>query len=437
MPTSTTLAQLLRDICSALGEGDSRFPAISTTTGAGAGDATTLVDSGLLYSGADVDALGQCFVRIDEAVAGGPAAGEISRISSAGLDIASGTITVSPAFSAQVQSGTDYSLWRHTHPLVARRLLNENLRNKKREVITPVTLVVDGDMELAADVTNWTTIGTVSTKEKVTTAAYVRHGGNSLHIVNGAAASGARTASYPATRERTWLVAATIKVITGTVSLAGYDATNSVDIDTPPSTNEPSWQTLFYTFTIPATCQNVQARITAGDAAEFYVDEVILWQADQMEYEPPSWLEDPSDIIDIGYFTMETSPEGTNVYIPEESNWQSCDFEREPFVDEAGLHPFRVYLTKTTIYPLFLRALRPFAELSADTDTTTADRRGLVLQTLWSIFDYLLLENIKNKDVHDNLLRRRGEVIYRASRRLAGSRELRPRPVVKAVWGTY
>src|SRR3990172_2083787 len=143
MPTSNTSVTLLRDVCEEIHAGE-LYPVLST--GTSAGSATTLVDSTLVLPDADVNLFDGQYIRIDELVGSGPASGTVRVIRNGGFAGATGTLTVA-TWTASLESGADYSRWKLIHPLVARDLLNKFLRTIKREVISPITLVTNGDME--------------------------------------------------------------------------------------------------------------------------------------------------------------------------------------------------------------------------------------------------------------------------------------------------
>ena len=112
-------------------------------------------------------------------------------------------------------------------------------------------------------------------------------------------------------------------------------------------------------------------------------------------------------------------------------------YSETPIVDEAGAHPYRIILDRPISYPLYLKALRPFAELDADGDTTTADAEGLVLETLFYIFDQLMTENATNKELVQVLAARRADVGSRAFSHGLASGDLQPRGKVIARYGSY
>src|SRR3990167_1448560 len=188
MPTANTLVTLLRDVCEEVHAGE-LYPVLST--GTAAGSATTLVDSTLVLPDADVNLFDGQYIRIDELVGSGPAAGTVRVIRNGGFAGASGTFTVG-TWTASLESGADYSRWKYIHPLTPRNLMNKFLRTIKREVISPITLATNGDMEAVTSgsgADNWTysSCDVTGPTGYSSTAARVRHGNYSLRAKASAA----------------------------------------------------------------------------------------------------------------------------------------------------------------------------------------------------------------------------------------------------------
>lgn len=403
MPTAPTRATLLRDVCEAL-HGGGGFPSVGVSSGLGS--ATTLLDAvALLYADADVDALGNPVLRIDETVASGPTAGAYSTVRDGGLAPATGIITVSPAFTAAVQAGTDYSLWKVCHPSVAERALNRILRALRRDVLIPVTLLANGDFEV--DVANWT--GVNATPTRVTTAANVKHGAGAMKIDCGAGASTVTSESVRATPGEQLLLACFGQVAFGTLTLilldGGSNEIAAASAVSPSGANTGPYQELVANggpINAPAAIAgnaNVAVRFKGTSASdEFYIDSVILWPIDQRWFELPSYVEDPNDVLDVGYFDYGRSLAGTNAYEVDEGRWISWGSRRK-LVEEGGAHPFRIDLRTPVDRPLFVKLRRPFAEMTADTDSASVDRELVVQLTLREIYKHLRQEARKRKDL--------------------------------------
>ena len=147
-----------------------RFTSLSTTAAGNAGG-TTLVDTGLLNlpGGNDADFCVPFYVVITELVSGGPAIGESGKVSS--YVVATSTITLEAALTAQIKTGTSYELHRYDptdlNTALDRsvELLYPNLYDAKRdETLIVDNLVLNPSFETNTTgpvaFTNWTNIGT-------------------------------------------------------------------------------------------------------------------------------------------------------------------------------------------------------------------------------------------------------------------------------------
>jgi hypothetical protein len=392
LPQSTTLNQILRDIAERLGG----TPATGTTTALGS--TTTAVDGiRLAYADADADALGNPVLRIDELVGGGPAAGEYATVRDGGLTPATGAVLLSPALSLPIQSGTDYSLWRDVHPDAAQKALNRVLREMDREVLVPVSVFADGDME-DAGVTAYTAIGGVGLS-KGTTAIDVRHGAQCMQVTGGGAGQGPRTAApYRATTGEIYIVSAAIRVSSSAIGAelrlldadtlallasAGHQEKAYQEIDLPP-------------VSIPAGTEQIFVEIlsTLG-AGNYRLDDIVVWPQSKNNFELPSWAVDPGDIIDLGYWPRGRALAGSQVFMLDETPWTSWPWWPKRGVYDEGAHPLVIEFGTPVPRPLFLRIRRKYDELATAASTTSVDRKLVVDCALREIFRDLELEAIR------------------------------------------
>ena len=119
-----------------------------TATG---GSTTTVVDSSAALSGATVDHFDYAFIKITTTTDGLAPQGEVRAISEGGYTVASGTWTVSAAFTVAVASGDTYEIHYGPHPATLDRLINKYGRNFHYKSLWPLSLHVlgsdDTDME--------------------------------------------------------------------------------------------------------------------------------------------------------------------------------------------------------------------------------------------------------------------------------------------------
>ena len=387
MPTSTTAVVLLRDVCERLHAGKP-FPAIGVSTALGS--TTTLADATrLAYADADTDALENPIIRIDELVTNGPASGSFTRARDGGLTVATGVVTFSPALLA-VQTGTDYSLWWHIHPAVAWDIMLRVLRLLQRQVLLPVSAFADGDMESSATSDYSATTATLS---KITTAVNVLHGARSLRVLANAGTPRAESAAYfRVVRDEQWLASMIAQAAVGTAKLVAWDSTNSVEIDSGSHSQQAFAEVELNSFSIPETCERLVLRIEGtGASDDLYVDDVVAWPVMRNRFVLPSWVEDPSAVLEVGYYERGNSISGaTDGYLVDETAWKTWPHQLHH--EEGAANPFWITFDVPIKRPLFVRVQRPFTEFTADTDTTTADRELLVNLTLYYIYDHLATE---------------------------------------------
>lgn len=384
MPTSTSAVALLRDVAQRLAVGRP-WPAISTTTALGG--TTTLIDSALAYADADTDALQGAWIRIDESVTSGPVTGTVMKVRDGGLTVASGTVTFGPTQLA-VQTGTDYSFWWDLHPTLALAILNRVMRLVTKEVLFPVSVFADSDME-----TSGTTAysGTTATLSKVTTAVNVRHGASALRVLGNAGVPLAETATSFRTRSaEVWIASAAMQAAVGTANLIAYDKTNSAAISSGLHVQQAYCEIELPQFTIPATCELLTMRFQGvGATDDLYCDDLIAWPVKRNHFDLPSTVEDPNNVIELGYWKRGASvTASTYGYDLDEGDWVQWSYEVKRHEDGAA-NPFWIEFPTPITRPLFLRARIPFGEFASDTATTTADRELVVGLTLYHIYKHL------------------------------------------------
>lgn len=431
--STNSLVTLLRDVLVIL-EGASSFDPLRTTTSAGS--TSSVVDSKLVNSDADTDLMGSPWLRIDQTVASGPASGEHSRVKTSGLTIATGALAVSPVFSATVQSATDFSLWWLMNPAVVKRLLNAELRLLRRQEFTPVSLLTNTDFESVtsgAGVDSWTYANAVvtTTNGYSSTAGLVRHGVYSARLQGSAGIPRIQSATVPVIEGQQFIAAASGLATTGTASLVPYDVTNSQNLSGVDAVthSEKQYQSMIAngnSFAIPSGVKQLALRLAGtGATDDISFDDAVLWRCDQAHYELPSWVDDPKDVVSIGYFRRGISRTDTNCFGLDEGDFIEWPFDKDPMqVEETGAHPYKIQIKTPVTDPLYLLAWRPFTELSADSDVTTADRLLIVWLTVASCYRQLAQTAIAQGDANQAKVwqAKQSEAFAIANRRMRGFR---------------
>lgn len=430
----------MRDIAEKLGGVPGVAP-ISVMTSNGASEAQ-LVDSALVDSSADTDKLGRPWVHIDETDASGPTAGEVSQVTANGLTIATGAVALSPVFTAAPQSGQNYSFWWEIHPTTVYNLMQQTLREMKRQVFFPVSLVTNPDFEnvtsdVGADNWTYTNADVTGTTGYSSTAANVRYGVYSARLKGSGGVPTLQSGSIPAVEGDTWVVAAYGQADTGVVQLNAYDVTGSANIgDTATHQEEAYMQMRVFNVTIPADCEHLAVLLSGtGATDDLYFDAVHAWPHQRSMYTLPSWIEDPkSDLLGFGWFHSRRALQGTSAYMADEGEFIPWPHKQGPIIDEGGARPFVVELETPVTEPLYMKALRPFPALSAVTDTTTAQRELVVYATLGKIYEQLRREAVRagNSESASLYAQLKGEADHQAQQHKGYTRHGQPEMAVRA-----
>lgn len=299
---------------------------------------------------------------------------------------ASSEITVSRAFGTTPTTTHSYGVYfgyppvRHGATKGLREYINETLRELRYKGLTLITLVTDGDMETSGT-TNWTASSATVTKS----TSYATQGLYSLRVANSGANGYARTASIPVQSGSTVFVAADVKAVTGTAELILYDATNSAAIDSSTAT-DLTHTYLSFSAQIPATCRSVQIRLAGqGASDDIYWDNITLRQMSQRSIPLPSWVVNDNMVEDFEYWAYgnvpQTGAEGslaTSRYKHDVAFW-SIDYDGSllsVFIEPPNYNGH-----------IFMRALKPYSELTDITETTDANKdlvKALVLTRIYN-----------------------------------------------------
>jgi hypothetical protein len=393
---ATSLTQLLRDIAERLGDAMG-YPATGTTTALGS--MTTLADlTHLAYSGADADALGNPMVRIDELVGGGPAVGEHATVIDGGLTPATGVVQFHPALTLPVQSGTDYSLWRSVHPQDARKALNRVLRRLDREVLVTVSVFADGDMEETG--TSQYSADNATIQKDV--GAF--HGAQALRV--SPTADGGYGATLVGSRVTPGEQLIASAVMRTSLALGGDVILRVANEQTGATLaearhSEPKFQEVFLQdVTIPGGYETIEMRFVSSlNGANILVDDLVVWPVNRSRFILPSWLDDPADVVEVGYWPLGRALAGSDVYMVDETPWTPWPFTLKPyFAEEGAANNYMIEVATPVVRPLFVRCRRKYDELTTEASTTTADRKLLVDCTMIELYHGLEADAVRNGD---------------------------------------
>lgn len=406
MPTATTLAQVMRQLCTELGQTIGQVPTTNTTTAIGS--PTTLTDTTLTLPDSPVSLMDGCWVRIDSQVASGPAPGLARIVRKGGFAGGTGVITVA-GFPQTVQSLTDYSIWRSMHPARVLLFVQQACRLMRVRDFYPLSLVTNpdfADVVSGSGATGWTYSNCTVTTTSGYTTLKVRHGQYAARALLSAPAGYLQSSTVDVVPGGTYFASVTLRADVGTGVLSVYDVTNSQTLLATAGWANITWAGRHYVeaysprFFIPVGTQQVALRLAGTNTSDdINFDDAVLWRYDRRDYSQlPTWIEDPADIDDIGYFVQGraaySSSANPYVYDVDQRDFVSVKYETE--VDEgvgnAGTQsPFRVRLTEYSQRPLYIYSSRPMPTLVNDTDSTTVDREVLVKTALWLCVNDLVM----------------------------------------------
>ena len=287
------------------------------------------------------------------------------------------TTTMTMGFYKAVPPGTRWGSipgWTH--------YINRILRSLRYRRYGLLTLVTDGDMETSGT-SNWT--ATTATLSKVTAAANITLGSNSLRALNSSANGRARSALINVAPGDTYCVRADLRVAFGTGELEAYDETNAAVIESETSTYR-DWRYLAFDFTTPAGCLSLSIRLKGQEAsADVYWDNVSLRHKSARQMDLPSWVDNPGAVEGLYQYRG-----GAAVTAGADAGlWMGQHLSSIPYEDiiaeVTAANPYRIAYSFAPMADalLLVRGLGPHSELSSDSDTTTADKDLVELGACW------------------------------------------------------
>ena len=119
-----------------------RRPTASATTSAG-GDTSTIIDTILSPAGLTEDFVSAWIYIIEAPSSSGPAIYTIVRCTNVDFSGSNSKITISPVFSAAIETAKDYEVHYVFHPDSINDLINDIIRDGSRDALS--TMSLDGD----------------------------------------------------------------------------------------------------------------------------------------------------------------------------------------------------------------------------------------------------------------------------------------------------
>jgi hypothetical protein len=362
-----TMLVMLRDLAERLYR-ESHWPVTGTAT---SGTTTTLVDTaGLVYSSGDANQFDRKYAYIEFST------GESSRVTEGGYAGGTGTLTLSPAVT---DIGTENYIITDQHIDVLKNAINRVQRNLFFETFYPLSLHVMGndanDMEPSTIATDYSsTNATLATESTI-----VFNGAQSLKITATSAGGYANTGNIGVSDSQNLYAAMMMYVTSGdSATFRVVDVTDSNEPIEEATTDEPSWVELVYPFSVPTDCEQIDFRFIADASGDIiYGDDFQVWRNGRQVYSLPSWITRPEQLLDVRAFPQGVGgPASDNDYIANERRSQPLSYGFES-VDRRGNLPLHIWVDAGSARP-FIYALRPLAELSADTSNSVAEQDFVV-----------------------------------------------------------
>jgi len=319
------------------------------------------------------------YVSYDAAGLGGAPEGEYRRIAS--YLATTGTFTMDGNYTAAVTTSDKVEIHTRVHPVVLHDCIDRALRKMLYPTLAVPSLMADADME-ASGTTSWTAAAG-ATLAKNTTAANVFRGAQSLSITADAGADDGDRYCY----QRFNVMAGDIYYVFAACrnsaaatqcKLQAYDVTNGAEIESKTST-QMAWGGLGFSFTIPASCEQVDIRLHTPTASGIsYWDHVGLFQQGGRRYALPSWVTEKWQVGRLVYqlkgseFVADTAAMDVTVPV----RWEHIRVKKEGATVYIAPDPPFNYAQ-----PIYLECLRPYSSLSADSSTCDADLDWLAAKT--------------------------------------------------------
>lgn len=292
---------------------------------------------------------------------------------------ATGTFTPSNAFTITVATGDTFDIIKGgVHYDDVKSAINRALTKIFYRDTTILTLITDGDMEDSSS--GWTDSGATSTK--VTSGLIGMRGGKAIRVVNAAADDHTQSGTISCRSSQQYLLAATVRAAVGTAELVAYDITNSAEIKTE-TWDEVGEGFLHFTFTTPSTCEQIAVRLQGTTAtSDTYWDDVILLRTGSHEIALPSWITQWDQVKRVYYGSTPNNRDNVVYH----------DYYTTRCIPDTGSanNEWRLWVDPAFHYPTWIEATRPYAELSAEADTTTCDKQLLILAGTAELLDTLI-----------------------------------------------
>jgi len=373
-----TRADLIRQILR-----ETRLGEYGTATG---GSTSTIVDTTKLKSDQfnDTDFVGQ-WARIEYDAGGAAAApeGEIRPITA--FAPSTGTLTVSPEFSAAPASTDKYQTFR-IHPQIILDFIDQVVaQDAWVPCWTILTEVPDGDMEQSG-VTEWTASNATVTKVSTEPAMM---GSRWLSVATTSAGGYAQSATWRVRPSEKYHLSALVRAnaASTTAKLIAWDVTNGAEIDSKTTTRQDV-NRLWFEFTAPATCDQVAVRVAnVENTVTTLWDEVCGYALNSASIRLPWWVKSSAQVK--GVFRLSPDTTGTDLWTAElrgerDNGWDVADSWNGGSLALTSRHGTGLS------QPLFIKGVRnETAFANENTEVKHLDAKWTVALVAYRLFESL------------------------------------------------
>ena len=350
--------------------------------------------------------MGEAYVLIVETVASGPVYGEARKLS--GLATAN-EWQVKTAFSAAVQTGTDYEIHYHFHPFTIDDKIDRILEELRVPTLIPLSAGRNADMSKndAGDFVpdHWTLNNATLVIDDLEAADEedFMFLGKSNNLLTATGASPSATTDFPTTPSKSYAITVPVMSTDGDKVTVTFESPSGTVIETGSTswgflTGKDSWRhsVIHFTATVPASQFSATVKIaTENTDTVCYIPFVLITPIGETQFDNPSHRG-----IDLRDSYVVQFPLGEKIEATDSANnfmWMTREAKKysdisNRFPDyQGGLR--RVTLEKPSDgTPLFLVGEESFAPIRAS--GTYATRDAFTTQAPTKLVEYLAVQEL-------------------------------------------
>lgn len=311
------------------------------------------------------------------------------------LDPTTGRIYADGAWTNAPASTERYELWA-VQPRVGFNLLVETMENFLQADTQSIPMFTDADMEQSG--TTSYSISGAGAISKVTAAANVLNGAQSLFFNAGTAGEYIETPSVRVQASQQYFAAVDMRVdVGGPAYLAVWDKTNDAEIESSNrrGTSLEAFMNVQRTFTIPATCEEIALRVyCTTDSDDIYIDAFHgPFKASDVILPVPTGLVRESDLrkLMVARYGLEISEGVYDARTRRLDALRNAQFHTRINLHHATQSTIELRDTRLPLAPLFAETLRKGADVTTwaftaageSAPTTNLPKRMLALE--WAL----------------------------------------------------